>query len=100
MASIFEQYGFLEFTNDNITISGKEGWKLLSISVTSVSTAAASITGKTGVTIGNKPVTSFSLGAGEELAIGTGDNAIDDITITAPSGCNVQIVAERDQNII
>lgn len=87
----FDIHGFLTITNQQITLNGKEGWHLMSIEVTSASTASLTITGSITQTIGGIVCTNIVLAPGESISLGSGSSEIDGVTLDAPSGCNVKI---------
>jgi hypothetical protein len=98
--SVFDSHGFLTFTNKAVTISGVEGWKKLSIFVDSASSSGAAITSSNTKTIGGNAQNGITINAGESITIGSGDRDVDGVTITAPSGCTVSLLAVTNQPII
>jgi hypothetical protein len=98
---IFETYGFVTLTgSDAMTISGSEGWKYISIKVTSGSSTSATVTSDYVGNLGGKINGSINLAAGESLNIGTGENSVSGVTITAPSGCTVEVTGVKFQQVI
>jgi hypothetical protein len=98
---IFETYGFVTLTGaDAMTISGTEGWKYIAIHVTTGSSASAVVTSDYIGNLGGKANGSIDIAAGESLNIGTGENSVSGVTITAPSGCTVEITGVKFQAVI
>jgi hypothetical protein len=98
---IFETYGFVTLTGaDAMTINGTEGWKYIAIHVTTGSSASATITSDYIGTLGGKTNGGIDIAAGESLNIGTGENSVSGLTITAPSGCTVEVTGVKFQQII
>lgn len=80
---------------DSMTFSGVEGWRYIAIEVDSASASGATISSSYDSTIGGKTNGTIVRGPGKVYNIGTGDNSIDGVTITAPSGCTVYVGAVK-----
>lgn len=81
-------------TNDSLVIA--YGDQVKKVSIANNSAVDGSVIGGSGFTIGGFPSTSVPIAQGEGLTVTPADIAVvlDDITITAPLGCTLKIVAQ------
>lgn len=90
--SVNSTQGIGTLTNATKTFSVTEGYKKISLSVTSASTGTCTITG---ATIADLSTNSIALNAGENLNIVSGF-PINDLVVVAATGCTVNIVASQN----
>ena len=81
-------------TNDVLVIAYADQVK--KISIVNLSAVDGSVIGSSGFTVGGFPSASVPITQGEGLTVTPADIAVvlDDITITAPLGCTLKIVAQ------
>jgi hypothetical protein len=94
-ADYFEKYGFLTLTGAAITISGQEGWKYVSIKNDASSAGNVTLSSSYTGTIGKQPNGTIVVVPGDSNTLGTGENAVDGVTITAPAGTTAYIEAVK-----
>ncbi|MDD5358439.1 MAG: hypothetical protein PHX80_04780 [Candidatus Nanoarchaeia archaeon] len=90
-AEYYEKYGFVTLTNEAITISGAEGWKYVSIKNSSSSTGNVTFTSTYSGSVGGKVNGNIVIVPGEKNTLGTGENAVDGVTITVPAGTTAYV---------
>tara|TARA_R110000868_G_scaffold84286_1_gene237661 strand:+ start:660 stop:944 length:285 start_codon:yes stop_codon:yes gene_type:complete len=81
-------------TNSILTIDESDGVTMITLKVASSSSSSGSVLGN--ITLGSLQPTSITIIAGDGTTIATTNNGfIDGFTITAPSGCTINIIALR-----
>ncbi|MDD5013549.1 MAG: hypothetical protein PHW73_00420 [Atribacterota bacterium] len=94
-AEYFEKYCFVTLTDEAITISGSEGWKYVSIKNSASSGGNITLTSSYTGNIGGKVNGSIVIVPGDSNTLGTGDNAVDGVTITVPAGTTAYVEAVK-----
>lgn len=78
----------------SFAFTGNYGILKASISCLSTSSASGTILG--GISIGGVSSDAISIEAGQSVSVVLESNAIDDVVVSAPSGCTLSIIATKN----